>query len=194
MDPSAAVTVGAGTEPDPIVDSPARLGEAFSDPGWLSRNELTAETVLTYFSISPFWSADCINDRRRALMLDDAQASLLIGVEYRLRDGWQSTPGLFVIERLLRKPGGSATVISLYYVLQGTVFQCPDLATLLSARVEKAADHLSRVMEAYESARRTAAAAAASAAAGPAGLPPAAMARLGGDARADAAMHFSFPA
>ena len=53
--------------------------------------------------------------------------------------------------------GGTAVpVLSLYYCLFGVIYQCPDLATLLSARVETAAFHLSRAVEAVEEATRAA--------------------------------------
>ena len=184
---------------DPQVDSPERLFESFFSPGWLSANApsgLTGSTILAYFAQSPFYSR--------------ASES----VAYRLRPGWESTPGLFIIERVIL-PGGSGggapaadpdgiqppppganavtptagsgaasglggisgvggvggaggvgssavatgtavPVLSLYYCLLGVIYQCPDLATLLSARVETAAFHLSRAVEAVEEATRAA--------------------------------------
>lgn len=167
-------------------DSPERLSESFCDPSWLSRNELNASTVLTYLSLSPFWSPGCINDRARSM--DAVSAAELTGIEYRILPGSEATAaqGLFVIERIMRKDapsagaaaggamsptasggasasgsGGASAVLSLYYCLNGTIYQSPDLATLLSARIERASTQLAKAMKAMELARVAASAAAA---------------------------------
>jgi len=185
---------------DAVVDSPERLGEAFHDAGWLSRNPLTGDTILQYFAVSPFYSKDSINERSRQSFLDSSQAALLTGIEYRLRAGWESTPGLFVIERVLRKRSGTAihhqvstAVLSVYYCLAGVIYQCPDLATLLSARIERASFHLAAAMEAYEAARGGTSAGGAAEATTTAGASQAALARITYDPRVDDLLRFSAP-
>ena len=130
---------------DAIVDSPERLKEAFYDATWLSLNTLDETSILHYFSLSPFYSTTTITG--------EGINNQISTIEYRLRPGWESTPGLFIIERVVASSGsGAAPILSLYYCLDGVIYQCPDLATLLSSRVETAAYHLSKVIEKLEDA------------------------------------------
>ena len=186
----------ASSAVESAVDAPERLGEAFRDNSWLSLFQLTADTVLDYFTLSPFFSTEGL---RIAGQDVPAQASSVI--EYRLRSGWESTPGLFVIERVLRKRIGTAAhnqltsaVLSVYYCLGGVIYQCPDLALLLSARVEKAAFHLSAAMEAFEAARaETSARLADSSDDGSrtAALPSSALVRLTHDTRVEEMLRYA---
>jgi len=160
--------------------------------GWLAvHGPLTRGNVLEYVSVSPYYTADCINERVRQGSLDPAQLRLASGVQYVLKGVVQGpattvppppsegggtasedshvVDRIFVIHRLYRREGlrdedvmglmdvrGDDTsaadgpvvvdgceLLSAYYILDGTIFQCPDLATLLTARVERVAHLLS---------------------------------------------------
>ncbi len=124
---------------------------------------LTDETILTYFSASPFYSLDSINERVKMGVIGASQATQYVGIEYVLRPrapGLDSL-GLFVIERRMRRSPTDVTTISAYYCLHGTIYQCADLGSLLSARIEKAAYHITEATKALERARHEATAAAA---------------------------------
>jgi len=112
--------------------------------------------VLDYFAFSPFYSRDCINERVKLQMVDATQSIHMVGVEYIVRIPDAATPGLFVIDRVQRRSPRDVAVLSVYYCLHGTVYQAPDLATLLSSRVEKAAHLLTRAIRGVEELRAAA--------------------------------------
>jgi hypothetical protein len=135
---------------DPVVDDPARSLEAFRHDDWLRAYPLTPNTVLDYFAFSQFYQRDSLNERLKAAGMDSLAASAtasrdpsLRGVCYVLLPTG-SEPELFAIERRVKGEGGSVAVLSTYYVIRGTVYQSPDLASLVLARVERAAAAVSR--------------------------------------------------
>jgi hypothetical protein len=110
-----------------LADSPELLTQVFYEPEFLRAVPLQSEpSVLAYFLRSPF---------ARGVTSD---------VAYSVRKTGQD---LFVIERRI---SGSGVLIGLYYCLQGRVYQCPDLATICSARIERAAVHLRHALEFLE--------------------------------------------
>lgn len=127
-----------------FIDSPDRLSEFYRDDAWLAANPLNEGTVLLYM--------------RHLGLIDPSQSS-----EYAVRPmgADAQTLGLFVVERLLRRSPTEATVQSVYYCLHGTLYQCPDLGTLLSARIERVSYHLAAATQALEAARASKAGAAA---------------------------------
>ncbi len=163
------------------VDDPARLHEAFRHEEWLQAYPLTLATVLDYFAFSQFYQMDCLNESYKlqgftGLALAAAMASSnAAGVEYVARVPGQgqgqapiaARPGssssssasaesqqadLFVIERRLRGADGSVAVLSVYYCLRGTIYQVPDLSTLVSSRVERAAEAVTKAAKEFQAA------------------------------------------
>jgi hypothetical protein len=127
----------------PVIDSPDRLSEYYRDEFWLAAYPLNATSLLDYFAFSPFYDKTCINERMK-LHAMEASHGRRTGVEYVVKQ--TVSPELFIIERLDRRSSTESVVLSVYYCLQGTIYQAPDLATLLSARVERAAHLLSKAI------------------------------------------------
>lgn len=131
---------------DPFVDSPERLTEYFRDDAALRYCALTADNALEYFFLSPFYQVDCINERVRTGEVSREGAQYLTGIEYVLVPTG-AAPRLFVVERRLRRSTTDVAVLSVYYILDGSIFQCPDASTLLSSRVERCAHHVNAAMQ-----------------------------------------------
>lgn len=141
---------------DPVIDSPERLGEFFRDDAWLAAYPLNAVSVMHYFAFSPFYAKDCINERIKMQNVDASQSRYMMGVEYVLKPTGHEAEGLFVIERVHRRSATDVAVLSVYYCLSGTVYQVPDLATLLGARAERAAHLLTKAIQGVERLRSAA--------------------------------------
>lgn len=160
---------GLGYVHNQFVDDRARLTEAFRHDEWLSHYKLTEQSVLDYFAFSPFYQWDCINEMRKLPNFDDKQAE---GIEYAVKRTGQE-PDLFVVQRLLRGREGTVAVLTLYYCLRGTIYQSPDLQTLVHARLEKAAGHVAAAAEALRLERAATSSSIAKSGIGAAGDAPA---------------------
>lgn len=111
----------------------------FRDDAWLLLHPLTPESVLQYFSTSPFY------DPAAHLTEDPSH-----GVEYGTRFCGNEGAGLFIIEKR-RRHGTHALdvfVSDVYYVLYGSIYAAPDLDQVLRARATQAAVHVARCLDA----------------------------------------------
>lgn len=155
------------------MENERQLHQSFRHDSWLASYPLNENTVLDYFAWSPFYDLNSINEQVKAQNLSAAAAAHLTGVEFQLRRTGQERAGLYVIEKRLRNNANEAAVpVTLYCVVEGTVFPSPDMGTLLAGRVARAAHHLSAAVALVEQARaasREAASAAAAAAGDDAG-------------------------
>ena len=59
----------------------------------------------------------------------------MVGVEYDL---WYFTytPSLFVIRKQKRTSSTSVSLLSIYYIIEGTIYQAPNLQSVLSSRIQ----------------------------------------------------------
>ena len=97
---------------------------------------LSHNTVLQYFAESCFYDLRCNNERVGGRV---SELPRLTGVEYVEVAVAQDTPELMAIERRQRSGPTRTETEAAYYVLSGTVYQCPDLHTLLNSRLVRAA-------------------------------------------------------
>ena len=126
---------------------------------WLAAYALDERSVLDYFAHSPYYDLDCLNEQAKAHGLTPDEVRQLTGTEFGVA---AAAPDLFVIERRLRRGPDDVGIVAVFYVLQGTLYVAPDLHTLLSSRVERAAWRLEQAVLAARTlyAERLAAAAA----------------------------------
>ena len=120
----------------------------YVDIQWLSAYGLTRHNVLEYFYTSPFFDTSSNNQVIRIQGVDLAQHESILqsmtGIEYVLDDLNTAEPNLFVIReqrRRSRRPQ-DVELVNAYYILDGLVFQCPDLLDLLKSRLSKTAAYL----------------------------------------------------
>ncbi|KAJ3042572.1 Mediator of RNA polymerase II transcription subunit 6 [Rhizophlyctis rosea] len=127
------------------------LSVMFKDPEWLAMNPLTKENVLDYFARSQFYDSTSTNEylkmqaRFNALNDADLDKRKMTGVEFEL-SSCEHEPGaehsLFVIRKQNRFSPEKTELIAVYYVMDGAIFQAPDLFTIVSNRVLTSLHHL----------------------------------------------------
>ncbi|KAF9982975.1 Mediator of RNA polymerase II transcription subunit 6 [Mortierella antarctica] len=107
---------------------------------------LNPDNVLDYFALSPFWDPECNNavlkmqTKFNNLGEMKQRLSEMTGVEFALvHDRY---PTLFVIQKQRRVNPQQVKPMAIYYVLQGSIYQCPDLQTLLSNRILGSLHHV----------------------------------------------------
>jgi hypothetical protein len=107
----------------------------WTDKVWLTYFPLNAETALDYFSLSQFYDRACNNELVKMQRLDPALMSTMEGIEYSLVS--PSSPNLFRITKAKRliSPQPSVTLLAVYYIINGVVYQAPSAHAVLSSRV-----------------------------------------------------------
>lgn len=68
----------------------------------------------------------------------------MIGFEYQL---FNSQPPLYVIRKVQRTSPKEIIPISYYYILHGTVYQAPDLLSMISSRLQMTAYYMEEALE-----------------------------------------------
>ncbi|KAJ3125818.1 hypothetical protein HK098_008206 [Nowakowskiella sp. JEL0407] len=116
-------------------------GVCFKDTTFLQHNFLDQSNVITYFSLSQFYDRSCINEQILMQARFQAERGLLdsrgmTGVEYVVAEEYLSyQPRLFVIFKHHRFSKDRTELLATYYIIEGTIYQSPNLATLLSNRI-----------------------------------------------------------
>ncbi|KAJ3695856.1 hypothetical protein LUZ60_001233 [Juncus effusus] len=120
-------------------------GICFRDQLWLNTYPLDRNFVFDYFALSPFYDWTCNNEqlRSRAIHpLDLSNLSKMTGVEFMLSEVME--PHLFVIRK--QKRDGPEKVIPMlaYYILDGSIYQAPQLGNVFAARIGRSLYHISK--------------------------------------------------
>ncbi|KAH3757617.1 mediator of RNA polymerase II transcription subunit 6 [Pelomyxa schiedti] len=151
-----------------------QLAEVFRDEMWLEESGgVNFDNVLDYFARSQFYTRNCLNEeaRRQAEALvktsNSHRATPMTQEEFvrcmrdqeadtfrRFSSGTefsksQQSPQLFVIRKLERKTENdvaSHSLLAVYYVVNGSIYQAPDLNTLVCSRMNKTFSHLHSAM------------------------------------------------
>ncbi|KAL5056359.1 hypothetical protein RYX36_037041 [Vicia faba] len=114
-------------------------GICFRDQLWLNTYPLDRNLVFDYFALSPFYDWTCNNEqiRMRSLHpLDPSQLTKMTGIEYVL--GEVMEPHLFIIRKQKRDSPDKVTPMLAYYILDGSIYQSPQLSNVFAARVGRA--------------------------------------------------------
>eukprot|EP00210_Caulerpa_lentillifera_P006125 g5852.t1 len=112
-------------------------GTYWRDDIWLQRYPLNSETVLRdYFSLSTFYDLQCNNETLKTLNLAPSEIHTLApGSEYLVVSATE--PDFFVIKKQYRTESQETTPLAYYYVLQGTVYQAPDLFNAIFSKIKR---------------------------------------------------------
>ncbi|KAJ3107477.1 Mediator of RNA polymerase II transcription subunit 6 [Phlyctochytrium planicorne] len=96
---------------------------------------------MQYFASAPqFYDKTSINERiAMQTRFNELQASMLdystmTGVEYTLSH-FSYNPSLFIIKKQYRHSSTKVELMGMYYIIEGTIYQAPDMATVLSNRL-----------------------------------------------------------
>ncbi|XP_047958732.1 mediator of RNA polymerase II transcription subunit 6 [Salvia hispanica] len=117
----------------------------FRDQLWLNTYPLDRNLVFDYFALSPFYDYSCNNEqlRIRAIHpLDISHLSKMTGIEFMLSEVLE--PHLFVFKKQKRDGPEKVTPMLTYYVLDGSVYQAPQLCNVFASRVGRALYHISK--------------------------------------------------
>ncbi|XP_055828041.1 mediator of RNA polymerase II transcription subunit 6 [Solanum dulcamara] len=117
----------------------------FRDQLWLNTYPLDRNLVFDYFALSPFYDWTCNNEQLRARAihpLDFSHISKMTGTEYTLSEVME--PHLFVIRKQKRDSPEKVTPMLTYYILDGSIYQAPQLCNVFAARLGRALYHISK--------------------------------------------------
>lgn len=131
-----------GMPPPPGTDM---TGICFRDQLWLNSFPLDRNLVFDYFALSPFYDWTCNNEqiRMRSIHpLDVSQLSKMTGIEYMLSEVME--PHLFVIRKQKRDGPEKVTPMLTYYVLDGSIYQAPQLSSVFASRMVRALYYISK--------------------------------------------------
>ena len=134
-------------------DGPTLTTISWEDKGWLQHFPLNRDTVLDYFALSQFYDRTCNNEQlkmQRGAGTGNAAIAQLLeqmsGVEYVLHEAQELQPtsessahSLYVIRKQRREVARPPviTVLRMYYVLDGIVYEAPTLEAVLRTRLLK---------------------------------------------------------
>ncbi|KAL9698423.1 hypothetical protein quinque_001864 [Culex quinquefasciatus] len=133
---------------------PGRLGPMPQDnPLWISWHDsnwipiLNPANVMEYFSekSNPFYDRTCNNEIVRMQRQTLDLLNNMTGVEYILLH--VQDPILYVIRKQHRHTPTEATPLADYYIIAGTVYQAPDLASVFNSRMLSTVHHLQSAFE-----------------------------------------------
>ncbi|XP_042481850.1 mediator of RNA polymerase II transcription subunit 6 isoform X2 [Macadamia integrifolia] len=134
-----------GNQQPPPPPGTDMTGICFRDQLWLNTYPLDRNLVFDYFALSPFYDWSCNNEqlRMRAIHpLDIPNLSKMTGTEYMLSEVME--PHLFVIRKQKRDSPEKVTPMLTYYVLDGSIYQAPQLCNVFAARIGRALYHISK--------------------------------------------------
>eukprot|EP01135_Chromosphaera_perkinsii_P004482 Nk52_evm6s284 gene=Nk52_evmTU6s284 len=139
---------GDHEQQDTTDSAPNPLTLCYVDQVWLQQFPLNPNTVLDYFANSQFYDRECNNEVIKMQRMDPSNLQDMTGIEYVVRHS-QEPAVLYVIMKQRRDSRTSTVPLELYYVIEGTIYQCPDMAALANSRM---ATVLHYVGEAFEEA------------------------------------------
>ncbi|XP_021294158.1 mediator of RNA polymerase II transcription subunit 6 [Herrania umbratica] len=146
--PPQAAAAGNFEAPPPLPMQPPgtdMTGICFRDQLWLNTYPLDRNLIFDYFALSPFYDWTCNNEQLRMHSihpLDISQLSKMTGVEYMLSEVME--PNLFVIRKQKRDGPEKVTPMLAYYILDGSIYQAPQLCNVFAARVGRALYYISK--------------------------------------------------
>ncbi|XP_010466374.1 PREDICTED: mediator of RNA polymerase II transcription subunit 6-like isoform X1 [Camelina sativa] len=137
----------AGDQIPPPLQPPGTdmTGISFRDQLWINTFPLDRNYIFDYFALSPFYDTTCNNEnlRRRSIHpLDISHLSKMTGLEYMLTDATE--PNMFVIRKQKRDGPEKVTPMLTYYILDGSIYQAPQLCSVFAARVRRTVYYISK--------------------------------------------------
>eukprot|EP00800_Vazella_pourtalesii_P012021 TRINITY_DN2867_c0_g1_i1.p1 TRINITY_DN2867_c0_g1~~TRINITY_DN2867_c0_g1_i1.p1 ORF type:complete len:210 (-),score=54.27 TRINITY_DN2867_c0_g1_i1:84-713(-) len=110
------------------------------------RNLLNQHTILDYFcqKSNPFYDSTCNNEVCKMQRLDIGHSRNMVGIEYDLSH--LQDPCLFIVRKQYRESPTNIIPLAYYSVIDGDVYQCPDLLSIINSRLTQC---INEVEQAY---------------------------------------------
>lgn len=119
-------------------------GMLWSDKPYLSYVPLAQENAMAYFAMSPFYDKSCNNELVHMQRLDEALMATMEGIEYSLLPPVCEHLYRVTKSRRTVAPKPSLTLLAVYYILNGNIYQAPTAHAVLSSRIVQSLHHLRR--------------------------------------------------
>jgi len=116
------------------------LGISWHDSAWIPI--LNPTNVMDYFMerSNPFYDRMCNNEIVKMQRLGIEHLSNMTGIEYMLLHVQE--PILYVIRKQHRHSATAVTPLADYYIIAGTVYQAPDIGSVINSRTLTTVNHL----------------------------------------------------
>eukprot|EP00037_Helgoeca_nana_P004222 m.43898 g.43898 ORF g.43898 m.43898 type:complete len:225 (+) comp14863_c0_seq2:298-972(+) len=154
------MAASGGGKAGPAAESAAAdalFGLSWSDPRFPPQ-ELSAHNALHYFcqpGLNPFYDRTSNNERIKQMnhqIIDVERLELMTGKEYAVV--YSQPPVLHLIQERDRVSKSVVTPRALFYMVQGVVYKCPDLGTLLHSKLATTMHHLQKSLDNAEAIKR----------------------------------------
>jgi hypothetical protein len=107
---------------------------------------LDENNVMTYFMESPFYERNSINQKCFDQKIDFINKRYFYtGIEFIL-DSVNQEKDLFIISKIYRRSYNDTMLISYYYIFKGTIFQSPDVYSVITSNIESIANNLNNIL------------------------------------------------
>lgn len=131
----------------------------FYEPLFLQNNPLNPETVMDYFSMSPFYDRESINEilkMQSTFTKIDIKEHLnrIEGIFYELNESESIIEkDLYVISKN-ENINGSVTLLKAYYVMFGYIYTCPSVDLYSDTKMIDILSRMNSMLDLYESNKR----------------------------------------
>ena len=117
-----------------------KLTISWMDASW--QQILNAQNVMDYFTDrrNPFYDSNSNNEIVKMQNRSHDMLANMTGIEYCLL--YVQEPILYVVRKQQRHAPTQVTPISDYYIVAGTIYQAPDLCSVVNSRLLSAVNHL----------------------------------------------------
>jgi len=107
---------------------------------------LNENSVIEYFSLSSFYERSSINQKCISQKIDFKTKKFgLIGLEFN-QESVNPEKDLFIISKSYRRSLNDLDLISYYYVFKGTIYQSPNLFSVITTNLESIANNINNLI------------------------------------------------
>ena len=115
---------------------------SFNDPAFIQHFGLNAMNILDYFYPSPFYDPSSCNQGLRMQGASLENMKTMKGIQYIHESNPEAEPQLFKVKKVYRESPTTVKTLEVYYCLEGTFYQAPDLFDVVSTRTKKVVAHM----------------------------------------------------
>lgn len=100
---------------------------------------------MEYFSLSPFYELNSINERCLRQKCDfNEKKREFKGIEFNIEHSIDKE--IFIISKNIRKNQQEKILISYYYIFNGSIYQSPNLLSVITSNLESIANNINNII------------------------------------------------